>query len=217
MHQKPSSCPAIVAAVGWLLMGSLTAHGQAATKAASSAEVVASCEQAARQSLATRNVQPDELTFTGAPSVQPSLAGDSQVVLRGAGRRRGASGVRSFDYSCNVDVNTSQAIGVMLRDTTTQAAEAALSRTPAEPDLRFLSPAACESSAAVALKQRWPFVSQINFDSATRKVTQDSARTAKLQGQGHALPAPGLPATHFEFNCEVDPRDGRVLKMGVSG
>jgi len=137
-------------------------------------------------------------------------------VLRGAGRSRGAGGVRSFEYGCNVDLHTSEAVGLVLRDTIVIAAKREPQRAPAEPDLSHLSPAACESSAVQALKQRWPRVSQITFDAETRSFAQESAEQAALHGRGRAQPAPDVPATLFGFDCVIDPRDGRVLSTRVS-
>ena len=110
-----------------------------------------------------------------APTVQPGPTIDGQIVLRGAGRWRAPTGMRSFTYTCNVDVKSSEAVAVVLRDTTPQAAaKAPPPRPPAEPDLSELSPAACESSAVAALKARWPRVSQISFDPRTRVFKQPS-------------------------------------------
>jgi hypothetical protein len=87
-----------------------------------------------------------------------------------------------------------------------------------DPDISHLSPAACESSAAAALQQRWPRVSQISFDTATRSLTQQSAARAELHGQGRARPAPESQVlVHFGFDCTIDPRDGRVIGMRLSG
>jgi hypothetical protein len=115
-----------------------------------------------------------------------------------------------------VDPRNAETVGLVLRDTTPASALPAPRRARPEPDLSHLSPAACESGAAAALKRRWPGVSQISFDTATRSLLQDSPGRAELQGQGHAVPAPGQPATHFRFDCEIDPRDGRVLGMRVA-
>ena len=77
--------------------------------------------------------------------------------------------------------------------------------------------ASCESSAVQALQRRWPRVSQISFDSATRSFRQDSADHAVLQGRSRALPNAGAPSTFFGFECEIDPLDGQVLRTRVSG
>ncbi|MDQ6628879.1 MAG: hypothetical protein M3Z29_10605 [Pseudomonadota bacterium] len=180
------------------------------------AAAIEACQRAARQALPWQATPAVDLTFSAPPTVQPSLSSDSQIVLRGVGRWRGAGGMRSFYYNCNVDVRTSEAVGLVMRDVTPAAPESA-ARPPVEPDLSQLSPTACESSAAEALKERWPRVSQISFDAATRTLSQQSSTRAQLHGSGHALPGPGAPSTLFGFDCEIDPRDGRVVLTSVSG
>jgi hypothetical protein len=207
---------AVAAMAALVLLPHLPASAQdAASKpAATPSEAAAACERAARQSLAPQSDRPAEVSFNAAPAVDASLSGDRQLVLRGAGRWKAASGMRSFSYSCNVDLRNTEAVGLVMRDTT--PAEAAPPPRRIDPDLSHVSPAACESGAAAALKRRWPNVSQISFDTATRSLSQESAAKAELTGQGSALPAPGMPSTHFRFDCELDPRDGRVLGTRVS-
>jgi hypothetical protein len=126
--------------------------------------------------------------------------------------------VRTFTYTCNVDVKSGEAVGVVMRDTRPQpAAKAPPPRRPAEPDLSELSPAACESGAVAALKARWPRVSQITFDVRTRVFQQPSASSALLHGSGQALPSVDATTRVFGFDCEIDPRDGRVLRVSISG
>jgi hypothetical protein len=185
---------------------------------AASPAAVEACERSARQAVPTSTREPVEVTFTGAPAVQPGPTIDGQVVLRGAGRWRAASGMRTFTYTCNVDKGSAEAVGLVLRDTTpAAAAKAAPPRPPAEPDLSELSPAACESSAVAALKARWPRVSQISFDARTRVFNQPSADSALLHGSGQALPSADSATRLFGFDCELDPRDGRVLGISISG
>lgn len=184
--------------------------------AGASAEAVAACERAARQSLSSRGAPANDVTFTGTPTEQASAASDDLLLLRGSGTWRDARGVRKFAYSCNVDLRTPSAVGLVLRDTQPPVAEAEPARA-LEPDLSHLSPAACESSAAAALKKRWPQVSEISFDSNTRRLSQESPSKADLRGQGRALPMSGAPYVLFGFDCEIDPRDGRVLSTRVSG
>lgn len=206
-----------------VIAGSLAAAAaSAATGAAergASGEAAAACERAARQSLSAQDPRPTELTFTAAPVVETSLSNERQLVLRGAGRWRGSSGgVRSFSYSCNVDARTADVVGMVMRASTPPAPAAAPARSrTAEPDLSQLSPEACESSAAEALKRRWPRVSQITFEPNMRTLRQESDSRAELRGRGRALPAPGAPSTLFGFDCAVDPRDGRVLGTRISG
>ena len=186
-------------------------------KPAANAEAVAACEQAAQQSLASKGAPAAELKFNGPPSSQPDRANDGQIVLRGAGSWRAAGGVRRFEYSCNVDPRAPEAVGLVLRDTTPAAALARPVQSALEPDLRNLSPGACEASVAAALKKRWPRVSEIRLDSGARSLVQTSPDKAELHGQGRALPLQGSPYTLFGFDCEIDPRDGRVLSTRVSG
>lgn len=181
---------------------------------AAAADAVAICERAARQSLTRQGALGGEVKFAGN---QLAPAGEGRAALQGSGTWRNGSTVRRFDYSCNVDLRSPETVGVVLRDTTPAPAEPKPAAAPAEPDLSFVSPAACESAAAAALQKRWPRVSQIAFDPATRSLVQDSVVRAVLRGQGRALPGPGLPTTHFSFDCELDPRDGRVLATKIGG
>jgi hypothetical protein len=219
MHRLLSLCRrAFSAALIGLIAGSLSANAQAPTgkpdpAAASATEA---CERAARQELTGKAPHPVEATFNAA-TVQRDPTNDSQIVLRGAGHWRGPGGVRSFNYSCSVDLRNSEAVGLVMRDSTPPAANAAPARAPAEPDLSTLSLAACESSAVEALKQRWPRVSEISFESSTRSFRQQSASQAELHGSGRAVPAPRSPSAVFGFDCEIDPRDGRVLRTNISG
>jgi hypothetical protein len=209
----------IAAAVNTALMLPLCVPAQVTSgkPASAPAEAIAACERAARQSLSSRGAPANDVSFTGTPSEQASAASDDLLLLRGTGSWRDARGVRKFAYSCNVDLRTPSAVGLVLRDTQPPAAEAETARSTLEPDLSHLSPAACESSAAAALKKRWPQVSEISFDSNTRRLSQESPSKADLRGQGRALPMAGAPYVLFGFDCEIDPRDGRVLSTRVSG
>jgi hypothetical protein len=205
--------PLAVAAGAMLLSGA--AAVLAADKAAFGTEAVEACEQAARQSLGPQ-AQSAEVTFSPGPTVQEGLSNERQVVLRGTGRWRNAGGSRSFTYSCNVDTRTAKAVGLVIRDAAPPPA-AAPARMPTEPDLSALSPAACESSAVQALKKRWPQVSQIRFESKTRRFQQKTPSRAELHGSGRALPVPEAQSALFGFECEIDTRDGRVVGMRISG
>jgi hypothetical protein len=211
--------PAFSALAISLITLSLSAQAQAPSGKPDTAGAAAAdaCERAARQALAGKDLRGTDVTFNAAPAVQPSLSNESQIVLRGVARWRGAGGVRSFTYSCTVDPHNSEAVGLVMRDSTPVAAEVAPARAPAEPDLSELSPATCESSAVEALKQRWPRISQITFNSATRSFRQQSDSKAEMHGSGLAVPTPRSPFTLFEFDCEIDPRDGRVLRTSLSG
>ena len=201
---------------GLALAAPLLANAQAA----SAPDATAACQKAVRQALVGKAPAATEVIFDGGPALQPGLSNDRQRVLRGAGRSRGARGVHGFTYSCSVDAQTSEIVGVVLRDAAvvaTAPSASAPARQRVEPDLSHVSPLDCESGAAEALKQRWPRAAQISFDVDTRSYLQESANKAELRGQGRALPAPGSPQTLFRFDCQVDPRDGRVLGVRISG
>jgi hypothetical protein len=209
---------ALLAASIAVLAAMLPAEARAAAVATAEDEATAACEQSARRTLATKATQPADVTFKSAPTVQPTLSNDTQIVLSGEGRWRAADGARTVRFTCYVDRQTLEAVGMVMRDATPVAAKApAPKKPPSEPDLSHLSMASCESSAVQALQRRWPRVTQITFDSDTRRFQQDSADRAVLHGRGRALPNAGAPSTFFGFECEIDPHDGQVLRTRVSG
>lgn len=181
-------------------------------------EALAQCERAVRQALLPQSGTAADVRFSGKPPLPRAPADGSQIVLQGEGQWREAAALRKFKYSCNIDPNSGQAVGVVIRQAATPQAEQAEPKPIKDPDLSHLSPSACESGAAVALQQRWPRVSQITFDTETRSLTQQSASRAELHGQGRARPAPESPViVHFGFDCTIDPRDGRVIGMHLNG
>jgi hypothetical protein len=190
----------------------------AAAAAAVGGEALARCERAVRQALLPQAGSTGEVRFSATPPVPRSPSDGSQIVLQGEGQWREAAALRKFKYSCNLDPRSGEAVGVVIRQVDPPLAAQAESKPIKDPDLSHLSPSACESGAAVALQQRWPRVSQITFDTDTRSLTQQSASRAELHGQGRARPAPESAAlVHFGFDCTIDPRDGRVLGMRLSG
>ena len=207
------SCVALLASLA--VQAPASAQPAPGRSESGSNEPAALCERAARQTLAAQGTA--EVSFGAAPAYDTSLSNEGQVALRGSGRARAANGARVFSYLCTVDLATREAVGLVLRDQAPAAPKAAPARPPAEPDLRELSPAACESSAAEALRRQWPRVSSISFDRSTRRFRQPAADLAELHGSGLALPAPGAPNTVFTFDCKIDPRDGWVLETNVSG
>lgn len=197
--------------------GVLTLAASAPRAATVDAERLAQCERAVRQALVPTSNKAAELSFSAAPSVLQAQSSDDQVVLQGEGQWRDGSAVRKFSYRCNLDPRSAEAVGVVIRQAAVQL-PARAAPPPIEPDLSHLSPSACESSAALALKQRWPQVSKITFDPTTRSLKQYSASRAELHGRGRAQPAPqSQQLLHFGFDCALDPRDGRVLEVSLIG
>jgi hypothetical protein len=195
---------------------SALAQSASAPAAKAGNEAASACERAARSTLSTTRGAVSDVSFNVAPTVAPGPADSAELVLRGAGRARSSAGTRNFSYSCNFDTRSGEVSGVVLRDAAGEGTQAAPAVRSVEPDLSNVSPSACESAAAAALKQRWPTVSRIAFNSDTRAMEQDSLGNAALRGQGTAQPAPNAPSTHFTYTCAVDPRSGRVLATRIA-
>jgi hypothetical protein len=145
--------------------------------------------------------------------VVPAPADAAEITLRGAGQVRSGASARPFSYSCSYDIATAVVSGVVVRDAV--AAPTPTAARAVEPDLSHVSPAACESAAAAALKRRWPGVTQINFNPDTRKLSQDTDGIASLRGQGGAVPTVRDPEVHFSYDCAIDARTGRVMKLAI--
>jgi hypothetical protein len=179
------------------------------------ATAVQACELAVRATLRNARGAAAEVSFNAPPAALPGSADGGDLLLRGAGRARSGGNARTFTYSCTYDTRASSVAGVVLRDAVPadERAAAAPVRT-VEPDLSQISPAACESAAATALKRKWPNVGRIAFNADTRSLVQDSAGTAKLEGQGTAQPQPSSDlSTHFRYQCALDAASGRVLAL----
>lgn len=175
--------------------------------------ITTACERATQQTLRDTRGAAAVASFSAPPSVQPGPADASEMILRGTGQVRMPSGTQSFSYSCTYDVGAGAVAGVVVRDAGSPAQAAAARGV--EPDLSHVSPLACESAAATALKRRWPNVTTISFSAVTRQLSQDAGGNASLRGQGMALPSAQDPATHFSYDCALDPRNGRVLKVQI--
>jgi hypothetical protein len=175
------------------------------------------CELAVRETLRNSRGAAAEVGFNAPPAALPGTVDGEDLLLRGAGRARSGGTARTFTYSWTYDTKAHSVAGVVLRDAAPASERAAGPVQPmrsVDPDLSALSPAACESAAASALKRRWPNVGRIAFNADTRSLIQDSAGTAKLEGQGNAQPQIGNDlSSHFTYQCAVDARTGRVLAL----
>jgi hypothetical protein len=213
----------LVAAVTSLVLLHGPAAGQSAPASAPASGAAAgaaqACEQAVRETLRTTRGGAADVSFNAPPGAVPGVADGGDVLLRGAGRARSSGTARTFTYSCTYDTRAGSVAGVVLRDAA-PAGERVAAPPPVrtvEPDLTAVSPAACESAAASALKRRWPNVGRIAFNADTRSLVQDSAGTAKLEGQGTAQPQLGNDlSSHFTYHCALDARSGRVLALRLA-
>lgn len=199
-----------------LLGAAVLAVVPVAHAATTPAAVASACERAVRNTLLTdRGVAAStNASFDAAPTSLPGAADAVETAWRGSGQWRNANQVRTFRYSCTFDNASGDVVGVVVRDGGDAAA--ALPARSVDPDLSQLSPAACESAAARALKERWPGVAQIAFDAGTRRLAQTAGGPAELRGQGRALPSVRDATKHFSYDCSVDPRNGRVLALRLN-
>ena len=183
----------------------------AASMPAGRGAAATACERAAQDTLRDTRGAAVSASFDATPALVPGAADAIEVTLRGTGQARAANASWRFSYSCTYDSRTSTVAGMVVRDAA--PAERAATVRAAEPDLSLISPAACESAAASALKRRWPGVAHIIFNNDTRQLSQLSGSSASLRGQGTATPTLQDPATHFGYDCAIDPRSGRVVGL----
>jgi hypothetical protein len=197
-----------------LLLATADALAAAASEPAPGrAAAAVACERAAQGTLRDTRGTAASATFDKATSLIPGPADAGEITLRGSGQVRTPNGVRPFSYSCTYDTRNNAVAGVVLRDL--DKPDRAMPARAVEPDLSQISPTVCESAAANALKRRWPAVAQIAFNADTRQLSQEAGGPASLRGQGQATPSLGGPATHFSYDCALDPRNGRVLKITI--
>jgi len=148
----------------------------------------------------------------GARTLSPTV--DDEVGVRGEGRyKRGGNSV-GFAYSCSYNNATGATSGVVFREDERTAAAAAAATW--QPDLTHVSPEACESAVAAVLKDRHPRVGRIVFGSESRRLQPAANARIGLQGKGAVQPAPGMNALPFDYRCEIDPRNGRILQAQAS-
>ena len=204
----------LLSMTGVALAAPASAPAATTTPPSSRAAATAACERAAQDTLRDTRGATATTSFDAPPTLLSGAADAGEITLRGAGQARTPAGTRPFSYSCSYDTRSGAVTGVVVREAGTPGRAAVEPR--AEPELGLISPAACESAAAGALKRRWPGVANINFAADTRRLSQAAGGTASLRGQGTATPTAAAPATHFSYDCTVDPRSGRVTDLRVA-
>lgn len=138
---------------------------------------------------------------------------EDETAIRGEGRYRAASGASvGFTYGCAYSAANDSTSGVVFRETSGQQA---VTERPFEPDLTNVSPQACESAAAAALKKLHPRVGRINFGSDSRRMQPGENGRVELLGSGSVERAQGMNLIPFSYRCEVDPRSGRVVNVST--
>ena len=192
----------------------LCAAGGARAAAADASQAAGRCESEVADTLKRmRGKEVAGVQFTaGARTLSPTV--EDEIGVRGEGRyRRGGNSV-GFAYSCSYNAATGATSGVVLREDERTAAAAAAATW--QPDLTHVSPEACESAVAAVLKERHPRVGRIVFGSESRRLQPAAKARIGLQGKGALQPAPGMNALPFDYRCEIDPRNGRILQAQTS-
>lgn len=172
------------------------------------------CEQEVSKTIQRmRGRDAKEVQFVAARRVL-SPQSDDETAIRGEGRYRAAGGASvSFTYGCAYSAASDSTSGVVFRETGGQRAAAA--EKAFDPDLTNVSPQACESAVAAALKKLHPRVGRINFGSDSRRVQPGENSRIELLGAGSVERAQGMNLIPFSYRCEVDPRSGRVVDVST--
>jgi hypothetical protein len=172
------------------------------------------CENAVAETVRRmRGKDAHEVQFIGAKRALTPAPGD-ELGVKGEGRYRSASGVSvPFTYSCAYNAKTGGTSGALFRETGAVRAGAEAAWTP---DLTHVSPAACETATAAALKDKYPRVGRIVFGSDSRQLRPAPNAHTSLEGKGAVERAPGMGAVPFEYSCEIETRSGKVVSVKTS-
>jgi hypothetical protein len=175
-----------------------------------SAKAIERCEAAVAETVRRmRGAAAQELQFSASKRNLAPAAQEDETSVRGEGRysSRG-NGSSPFAYTCAYNTKSGTTSGVMFRETASAKAEPAW-----QPDLSFLSPAACEGASAADLKQKYPRVARIAFDSDSRQLAPAADDLTLLAGQGAVQRAPGMQAEPFSYRCEINARNGSIVSV----
>jgi hypothetical protein len=193
----------------------LFAVSASAVQVAEHAKAADRCEVAVADTVKrTRGKEAQEVEFFGAKR-QISPTPDEELGVKGEGRYRRPSGEHvSFSYSCAYNSQTGGTSGALFRETGSSAS--AQAGKPWEPDLLSVSPDACESATAAALKEKYPRVGRIAFGSDTRKLQPAPNEHTLLEAQGAVERAPGMSLVPFTYRCEFETRGGKIVRVETS-
>jgi len=189
------------------------ASSAASGSAADHAHAGARCEEAVAETVKRlRGHEAQDVEFIGAKrAIAPTQ--EEQLGVKGEGRYRGPgnTGGVAFSYSCAFNPQTGATSGVVLRET--GSARSAAARPAWQPDLSTFTPDSCEAATAAALKDKYPRVSHIAFDSGTRQLRPANDQHTNFEGRGAMVRAPGMPAMPFGFSCEFETGNGKVVSV----
>jgi hypothetical protein len=184
------------------------AHAAAPADTTKAAE---SCEAAVIESIKEmRGHDAQDVQFTKDKRVLAPTTGE-ETDVKGAGRYRGPGGASMpFTYGCAFNPKTGATSGIVFRDA---AAQRATEEKPWQPDLLSVSPEACETAVAAALKNKHPRVGRIAFGSDSRQLKPAPAGRSSLEGIGAVERAPGMNLAQFTYRCEFEPGNGKLVAV----
>ena len=190
------------------LFACAAAHAAAPVDAAKAADT---CEAAVADTIKElRGRDAQDLRFTKDKRVLSPTTGED-TDIKGAGHYRTATGSTTpFTYGCAFNPTTGATSGIVFRDA---SAQRATEEKPWQPDLMNVSPEACEAAVASALKAKHPRVGRIVFGSDSRQLLPAPAGRSSLEGIGAVERAPGMNSVQFNYRCEFEPGQGKVVAV----
>lgn len=199
-------------ALAGLVLWGTTLDAAAQTDASKAA--VTACEAEVTETvhqMRARDAQ--QLEFIAAKRVLVPTQND-EVGVKGEGRyRRAAGGTVSFTYSCAFNFKTGKASGALFNEV---GPSPAVNAAAWQPDMSRLSPEDCELAVAALLKDKHPKGSSLAFNSGSRQLKPAANARVLLLGKGSMERGPGMRASAFTYQCEVDDRSGRVLQADAN-
>lgn len=195
-----------------LILGSAALHAFAADDPTPAAE---RCEKAVTETVfRIRGKAAEDVQYLEARRIVLP-GGGADTAVKGEGRYRLHGRTVSFSYSCAYDADTGNTSGIVLRDPGGVRTPAASAPAPVPLDLTRVSPEACEGAVAAELKRKYPRVGRIAFGSETRRLRHGQNQMLVLEGQGAVERAVGMYSQPMVYQCEIDPRTGRVLRAAT--
>lgn len=182
------------------------AHAAAPADAAKAAD---SCETAVTETIKEmRGRDAQDVQFNKDKRVLSPTTGE-ETDVKGAGRYRNNTGASMpFTYGCAYNAKTHVASGIVFRDA---GGLRPTEQKPWEPDLANVSPEACETAVASALKSKHPRVGRIAFGSDSRQLRPGAAGRSNLEGIGAVERAPGMSLVQFSYRCEFEPGKAKIV------
>jgi hypothetical protein len=194
------------------LFAVLACNGAAlAAMPADAAKAADSCEAAVAETIKEmRGRDASEVQFQKDKRLLSPTTGE-ETDVKGAGRYRNAAGASTpFTYGCAYNGKTGATSGIVFRDARGLRAS---EEKAWQPDLTSVSPEACETAVAVALKQKHPRVGRIAFGSDSRQLRPAPAGRSSLEGIGAVQRAPGMSLVQFSYRCEFEPNNGKLVAV----